>query len=72
LDFFAGGDTTGAAVLESGRRLILVGNPPEALEVMAELLEGMDGIEWVGFDPTPCQKREQPRPLFSWLAAQHS
>ena len=51
LDFFAGSGTTGAACLELGRRFILVDNNPEALEVMARRFEGVDSIEWIGFDP---------------------
>ena len=34
LDFFAGSGTTGAAALELGRRLLLVDNNPQAIEVM--------------------------------------
>jgi site-specific DNA-methyltransferase (adenine-specific) len=64
LDFFAGSGTTGVAALELGRRFILVDNNPEALEVMARRFDGVEGIEWVGFDPTPYQRREkQPRLL---------
>lgn len=51
LDFFAGSGTTGAACLELGRRFILVDNNPEALEVMARRFDGVDSIEWIGFDP---------------------
>jgi len=64
LDFFAGSGTTGLAALELGRRFILVDNNPEALEVMARRFDGITGIEWVGFDPTPHQKREQQCTLF--------
>jgi len=53
LDFFAGSGTTGAACLELGRRFILVDNNPEALEVMARRFDGVDSIEWIGFDPRP-------------------
>jgi len=70
LDFFAGSGTTGAAALELGRRFILVDNSPEALEVMARRFDGVDGIEWVGFDPAPHQRREKQRSLFSAPAAQ--
>lgn len=70
LDFFAGSGTTGAAALELGRRFILVDNSQEALEVMARRFDGVDGIEWVGFDPTPHQRREKQRSLFSGPAAQ--
>lgn len=69
LDFFAGSGTTGAAALGLGRRFILVDNNPEALEVMARRFNGTDGIEWVGFDPTPHQKREKQSSLFSGPAA---
>jgi len=53
LDFFAGSGTTGAACLALGRRFALVDNNPVALEVMARRFDGVDGIEWVGFDPAP-------------------
>ncbi len=56
LDFFAGSGTTGAAALESGRRFILVDNNPEALVVMARRFDGIDDIEWIGFDPFPYQR----------------
>jgi site-specific DNA-methyltransferase (adenine-specific) len=68
LDFFAGSGTTGVAALELGRRFILVDNNPEALQVMARRFDGVEGIEWVGFDPTPYQK-QQPS-LFSTPAGQ--
>jgi site-specific DNA-methyltransferase (adenine-specific) len=71
LDFFAGSGTTGVAALELGRRFILVDNNPEALEVMAKRFDGVEGIEWVGFDPTPYQKREKQHSLFSTPAVQH-
>lgn len=61
LDFFAGSGTTGAAALELGRRFILVDNSPEALAVMARRFDGVEGIEWVGFDPTPHQRLGTPR-----------
>ncbi|MGB9692362.1 MAG: DNA-methyltransferase [Candidatus Sumerlaeaceae bacterium] len=51
LDFFAGSGTTGIAAWESGRRFILVDNNPEALRVMAQRFERIDGIEWIGFNP---------------------
>ncbi|MCS6938074.1 MAG: site-specific DNA-methyltransferase [Roseiflexaceae bacterium] len=57
LDFFAGSGTTGVAALELGRRFILVDNNPEALAVMARRFDGVEGIEWVGFDPAPYQQR---------------
>jgi site-specific DNA-methyltransferase (adenine-specific) len=65
LDFFAGSGTTGVAALELGRRFILVDNNPEALEVMAKRFDGIEGIEWIGLDPTPYQKREKQGNLFS-------
>ncbi len=55
LDFFAGSGTTGAAALALGRRFLLVDNNPQALEVMAQRFAGIEGIEWVGFDPGPYQ-----------------
>jgi len=60
LDFFAGSGTTGAAALELGRRFILVDNNIEALEVMARRFDGVAGIEWIGFDPVPHQRRGEP------------
>ena len=60
LDFFAGTGTTGAAALELGRRFILVDNNIEALEVMARRFDGVAGIEWIGFDPVPHQRRGEP------------
>jgi DNA modification methylase len=65
LDFFAGSGTTGVAALELGRRFMLVDNNPEALEVMARRFAGVDGIEWIGFDPAPHQNRAEERGLFS-------
>src|SRR3989344_1387875 len=56
LDFFAGSGTTGAAAIALGRRFILVDSNPTALAVMAHRFNGVDGIEWIGFDPTPHQK----------------
>jgi site-specific DNA-methyltransferase (adenine-specific) len=64
LDFFAGSGTTGAAAFECGRRFILVDNNPEALEVMARRFDGVEGIEWIGFDPAPYQRREKQGSLF--------
>lgn len=56
MDFFAGSGTTGVAALELGRRFFLVDNNVAALEVMARRFDGVDGIAWIGFDPTkwPC------------------
>jgi site-specific DNA-methyltransferase (adenine-specific) len=70
LDFFAGSGTTSMAALELGRRFILVDNSSEALHVMAKRLDGVEGIEWVGFDPTPHQEREKQRSSFSTRATQ--
>jgi site-specific DNA-methyltransferase (adenine-specific) len=70
LDFFAGSGTTGAAAIELGRRFILVDSNPEALAVMAQRFDGVEGIEWVGFDPTPHQKVPMQRSLFSAPAVQ--
>jgi site-specific DNA-methyltransferase (adenine-specific) len=70
LDFFAGSGTTGVAALEFGRRFILVDDNPEALAVMAGRFDGVDGIEWVGFDPVPHQRAEKQRSLFSAPATQ--
>jgi len=57
LDFFAGSGTTGIAALELGRRFILVDNSQEALQVMARRFDGITGITWIGFDPTPYHTR---------------
>jgi site-specific DNA-methyltransferase (adenine-specific) len=65
LDFFAGSGTTGAAALELGRRFLLVDNNPEALAVMARRFDGIEGITWTGFDPTPYQKDQKQYRLFS-------
>lgn len=69
LDFFAGSGTTGAAALALGRRFILVDNNPEALAVMARRFDGVEGIEWIGFDPAPYQQRGKQPKLFSGPAA---
>jgi hypothetical protein len=53
LDFFAGSGTTGAAALTLGRRFHLVDDNPEALAVMARRFAGVDGIEYVGYEPLP-------------------
>jgi len=55
LDFFAGSGTTGAVCLALGRRFLLVDNSCQALEVMARRFDSVEGIRWVGFDPTPYQ-----------------
>lgn len=65
LDFFAGSGTTGAAALALGRRFILADNCLEAVEVMAKRFDGVNGIEWIGFDPAPYQKRPKQSSLFS-------
>lgn len=70
LDFFAGSGTTGVAALELGRRFILVDDNPEALTVMAHRFDGVERIEWVGFDAAPHQKRVKQRNLFSAPAGQ--
>jgi site-specific DNA-methyltransferase (adenine-specific) len=64
LDFFAGSGTTGAACLALGRRFALVDNNPEALQVMARRFDGVEGIRWVGFDPTPYQSCVRQHSLF--------
>jgi site-specific DNA-methyltransferase (adenine-specific) len=64
LDFFAGSGTTGIAAWELGRRFLLVDNNPEALAVMARRFQGIQEIQWIGFDPTPYRKhREEVTPL---------
>ena len=68
LDFFAGSGTTGAACLELGRRFILVDNNPEALEVMARRFDGVEPIQWVGFDPRPFQWAERQGPAMAPVA----
>ena len=45
LDFFAGSGTTGAAAHALGRRFMLIDNNPEAVEVMAERLARVEGLE---------------------------
>lgn len=57
LDFFAGSGTTGAACAALGRRFIMIDNNKESLEIIARRFDSMDGIEWIGFDPTPFQSR---------------
>lgn len=61
LDFFAGSGTTGVAARELGRRFILVDNSAEALEVMAKRFDGVEGIDWLGFDPAPHQSHIRQR-----------
>lgn len=61
-DFFAGSGTTGAACLELGRRFLLVDDNTEALAVMARRFAGVDGIEWVGFDPAATLSRSGTLP----------
>ncbi|MBX5464740.1 MAG: site-specific DNA-methyltransferase, partial [Clostridia bacterium] len=51
LDFFAGSGTTGAAALALGRRFLLVDDNPQAMEVMARRFAGVEGIEWIGWEP---------------------
>ncbi|MCJ7622808.1 MAG: site-specific DNA-methyltransferase [Anaerolineaceae bacterium] len=55
MDFFAGSGTVGESCLKFDRRFILVDNNPQALEVMAKRFSGVDGIQWVNFDPGPFQ-----------------
>jgi site-specific DNA-methyltransferase (adenine-specific) len=69
LDFFAGSGATGVAALELGRRFILVDNNPQALEVMARKFAAVEGVEWVGFDPSPYQARSEG--LFASLEPNH-
>jgi site-specific DNA-methyltransferase (adenine-specific) len=64
LDFFAGSGTTGAACVALGRRFVLVDNNRQALEVMARRFDSVDGIDWVGFDPSPHRKRATQPLLF--------
>jgi site-specific DNA-methyltransferase (adenine-specific) len=70
LDFFAGSGTTGVAALELGRRFTLVDNSDEALQVMARRFDGLDGIRWVGFDPSPFQAQHDQPSLFGASAKQ--
>ena len=51
LDFFAGSGTTGAAALDLGRRFHLIDDNPEALAVMARRFSGIEGVEFVGYEP---------------------
>jgi site-specific DNA-methyltransferase (adenine-specific) len=62
LDFFAGSGTTGVAAREFGRRFILVDDNPEALAVIARRLSGVDGLQWIGFDPPTQPVRPEARP----------
>lgn len=56
LDFFAGSGTVGDSCIELQRNFILIDNNHEALEVMAYRFAGVEGIEWINFDPMPYQK----------------
>ncbi len=69
MDFFAGSGTTGESAARHGRHFILVDSNPEALAVMARRFDGVEGIEWVGFDPAPYQEREKDQSLFAERAA---
>jgi len=60
LDFFAGSGSTGASCLELRRRFILIDNNESALQVMAKRFAGLEGIEWIGFDP---ENTHQKTPL---------
>ncbi len=51
LDFFAGSGTTGAACLELDRQFILIDDNPQAMQVMSRRFAGLDGLEWIGWDP---------------------
>jgi site-specific DNA-methyltransferase (adenine-specific) len=62
LDFFAGSGTTGEAARLLGREFILVDDNPLALEMMARRFDGVDDIEWHGFDPTLAAEALRGRP----------
>ena len=51
LDFFAGSGTVGESCLELKRGFVLIDNNKEALEVMAQRFDGVEGIKWINFDP---------------------
>jgi site-specific DNA-methyltransferase (adenine-specific) len=51
LDFFAGSGTTGQVCLDLGRRFILIDNNEQALQVMSRRFGGVQGIEWIGYEP---------------------
>jgi len=53
LDFFAGSGTTGAACVELGRQFTLVDNNPQAMEVMEKRFDGVEGVEWHGWQTNP-------------------
>ncbi len=72
LDFFAGSGSTGAACLDLGRRFILIDDNPQALEVMARRFEGIEGIEWIGFNPQPFQRTGRQRTLIVSVAEESS
>lgn len=65
LDFFAGSGTTGEAAAQLGRRFLLVDRNEEALQVMARRFSTLEGIDWVGFNPSPFREREGQASLFS-------
>lgn len=48
LDFFAGSGTTGIVAHELGRDFLLVDNNEQAIRVMMERFEGVEGVEFVG------------------------
>ena len=60
LDFFAGSGTVGESCWTLDREFILIDNNSASMEIMAKRFSGIDGIDWIGFDPTPFQegKRE--------------
>ncbi len=70
LDFFAGSGTTGMACLELGRRFVLVDNSLQALETMARRFDGIEGIRWEGFDPSPFQVRQSQGRLFDMFSVE--
>lgn len=61
LDFFAGSGTTGEACLLLDRHFILIDDNPEAMQVMARRFNGISEIEWINFDPPPCERSSESR-----------
>lgn len=64
MDFFAGSGTVGEVANVLGRRFILVDNNEEALRVMARRFSDVEGVEFVGFDPTPHTRPARQPGLF--------
>ena len=64
LDFFAGSGTTGEAAYRLGRRFVLIDDNHEALQVMATRLAEFEGVEFIGFDPTPFRPSQRQGRLF--------